>query len=572
MKLSTALLLPLLALAGGSAAAQSDDVAHERRFYNAWPGSGSLASLAFERAEIGSFGVDTFPDAAVLAVEDGVRRAFQLSNLERFNTIEPLTDGAVDIAVLPDAGNGRDGILVATTSGLKLFRAQPGGVALSCGTCVTTVVSSSAWNAVTRIWVFEAADGSEWIFGYDPTGTLLRLRHSAGVFTAQTSIAAPVGLDELLAMDWGSASEPDLVLWADPIAIVTTWSGTYLTYYDATTATMPAGSKRMVGVSRGDPNGADYERDLLAIYYYLPAAGEFLLFTGNDEVQDLISVGQRACTSMIGVRHDGDALEELVLGSGTAAELHLLRRTGDADLVELSASWGTRIPLVAEAGSPVPPEPPTVIAGTDIDGDGDGDLLAFQPGNEGLQLVHAAHTTGWSPDIRGEKFSLSIENGQGSLDVVLTMPASWPAMGGSSAGPTHVLVEGWLQPDEASSKIDQRALDELVTMPPMPSPYAAPELTIPISWTGTFSEDDFVLHLYCTPVRVVDEVIVRYFPAHFEYFTPDRDVEWSVQEKVYVELHGDPILGNHDIDGDGNVCGTRGGNTPPGDPPSGSGG
>ena len=589
------------AAAAPAAALQGSTVQPEVRFFNNWVTMDTLEHYA--RVELGSFGdSDTFVDAAVLVRNtSGTLDVHQHANLQHFNTVELVATDVKDMAVLPDVAAGRDGLLVLDSTGLRLFEPATGSSSL-CSTCYTTVSTGWTSSKVERVWVVEDSGGDAWLLGYyqDPaTSTYALVREDyTNLSLSPPNITVTSELVDVMAIDWDGTGELELVLWSVNgttgvgTAQVIDWEpSSGAPTVRATYTASPSGSgKPCVGVSRGDSTSSSAgERDLLVLYGHDAGSSSFVLeahggYSGG--FHDSHDLGARACAALTTLHHENavqsggaPGLQEVVLASATDGELYLLERTTSG--FQYSSTWGDVMELVE--GAVLPEQPATLLVGGDLDGDEDGDVLAFQDGNDGLQLLFGGVTTGWRPKRLGTLLSSFVAGDPtahpptpSTATVYAWMPQSYATYPSLPAGhAVKLLVEAWSQYDLTGAVSTQRADAELVDPPSGGADYAM----IGLEWDDPFDPQTSTLHVYSTVVWVDGNGdIVRYFPSHLEIFAPAYTVESTLEDRVYRQRWGsnpgtnDNTSTDHGTDGgDGNVCGTRTTNPPPGPPPAGIG-
>ncbi len=567
----------------------AQDIASEQKNLAPWRASPEGILLEkFERAVSGSFGPTFDMDMAVLVREDGgAPAAYYLFDPARFNGGALLKPGARDINKLPGGGPlGRDAVVSLSNAGLELHSIAGGAWTFSTAAANT----SSDWQNAQRIWTVQV--GTTWTtFGLNAAGDSLMKGTwtlpqgtTPAAFTHVTSTFLPLlpGLLDVLFMDYDGDGTPnsELVLVRDRDLLVATVGGSPLFYWEhAPNASYdpPAPAQRSVAVSRGF-SGSTYpasQRDLLCLYGYDVNTSQMQLVSFNAHFIGL----PLAFSTIKGHRlsagdYDGDGLEELFLPSAEASEVRMAKREAGATPFVFSLALGSRAQLVS--GSLAASCLVDFVLPTDVDRDGDVDLVGFQSlaGPARLQMFRTAALGSKALVQFSATQHEELEEGKYRLmQVRFKFPAVWPSQ---APIPTHVHVEGWIQPNGLASASELNAVPLFdgvdFDLPVSPAQVTGGgQIETNFQWAHAASElGNWVLHYHARAiVKDGNGVVTHVYPSRMAYFTPSSDIQDLLQARSALEFTAalPPVGGPSGL---GSTPGGSGHQTPPGGPPQGT--
>jgi hypothetical protein len=265
-------------------------------------------------------------------------------------------------------------------------------------------------------------------------------------------------------------------------------------------------------------------------------------------------LGSYAVGAIATFDRDGDGDEDLLLGDAAHSVVHVLLREPDGYVHTVAPLLVG--PCAADAGI-------GALAGGDLDGDGDGDVLAWNRGTLNTHSVFDA-TSGSQRlrevrgDIRGATIGNVVE-----LPVAVELPVGL-LENQPTATSFRLRFHGWLVDPISGLVQPQRVVDHEVLIDASHSAVAT-TVAFALPATGLAS---FHLQLVAGVVAIMGTGERRPLPATLVHMTNDPVREAAIQNTVAGELTGNPHgkLGG-DGGGDGNILGAKTGKHQIGAPP-----
>ena len=523
--------LAILAItcAGRVAAQVVGDLPCEARFVHVWPEPSSPHGLLATRARYCHVGDDDRGDVALL-------RSFEDVNGTSHTSLVYLPDAgraqacvplglAQDFVVLPHTGaNCADGLLALENDGsLTCYSCLP-GQQMPAPQLVDT------WPGTSRLWAVPNGSTTE-VFGLANNGNRLRRATWCGQqLGPMTETAALPDIASIQGMDWDGDGVQEIVVTTASQAAVLHWDLSPVTSIPLFTVTPP-----MLRVSRSASHG-----DLLVAY--LSDGTNAVVAWANAATSGFLGLGTIAAGAMTAYDRDGDGDEEIALADAVHSRLYVLLRQGNQFVLST---------VCLLAGTEVPDGPLTAVAGGDLDGDGDGDLLAFAAGSNATHTYLDGLISDRRPaSVHGDMAAASI-GPQTTIPITVKLPGGLATM--APPGATLFLrFDGWLVDPQTGLVVPQRVLGLDVPVAPGQGLQTAPI---------TFSQPessfaDFLLQLHVSIVAVFVDGTRRSFPSQLLWLTPNAELEQQVRREVGTELTGDLPLASEG-GGDGNIVGTK---------------
>lgn len=516
----------------------------EALYAHAWPETVAQSQqLAGSQLQARSAGLVRFDaaarvDAVVLRAVEVVnneiaRGLFLLRDVARAHACVPL-GAAVDFAVVP-CGPGQQGVLALQADGALRLHRWPTGQNLPSSTLVGT------WPGYRRLAFVRGA--TQEVIGFDFAGLRIRRAQWTG---AQVGVASTVttlaNISFVDAMDWNGDGVSELLLGSASATYVSAWSAALL---DSLPIGGPSGSVTLRCVSRASTG------DHLVTCVWDGANA--LLSWGNATAAGALPLAGFAPAMIVAFDRDADGDDDLVLADATRGALRLLVREPN----------GYRQEAASLAATPTQPDVGIgAVAAGDIDGDRDGDVLAWQ---RGTMRTHTLLDDGLPRQrpvaIYGDVFGASV--GQTvQLGVAISLPQGFALLHPAGAA-FHLQIDGWLVDPATGFVRRQRALS-------MAIPVGSEQGSVfdDVEFTPIASGGQFHLQLQAALVATTLAGEARTLPSLMLHLTNDALAEQQLRVTVADErIGGGPGKGKGDGGGDGNIVGTKTGKHQISEPP-----
>jgi hypothetical protein len=248
---------------------------------------------------------------------------------------------------------------------------------------------------------------------------------------------------------------------------------------------------------------------------------------------------------------DGDGDEDVLIGDGAHSVVHVLLR-------EPSGYSHRVLPLLIAAAAP--DAGVGAIAGGDLDGDGDGDVLAWSRSALNVHTVLDAAAPAQRPvSLRADVSGL----GGATIDLPITvgLPGNLAVL---QPAPSAFVVhfDGWLVDPSTGFVLPHRTVAQDVALAPTQQELSTTlSFALPPSSAGLFH-----LELSAGVVAILAGGERRALPTVLLHATNDMSKEVEIWTQVDAELGGTGKLGR-DGGGDGSILGTKTGKFEIGIPP-----
>jgi hypothetical protein len=272
----------------------------------------------------------------------------------------------------------------------------------------------------------------------------------------------------------------------------------------------------------------------------------------NSAGSGVLALGQVPLGAVAVYDRDGDGDEDLLIGDAVHSVVHLLRR-------EATGYTHYLMPLLV--GPAAPDGGIAALAGGDLDGDGDGDVLAWNSGTANVHTVFDAGASGWRPLAVHADAVAPIGNVV-ELPVTVQLPAN-PSQLALPGASFRVHFDGWLVESATQCVAPQRVVahdEEIGAM----QEQLATVLAFPLP---AGSQGRYHLELTAGLVAVLGSGERRALPTRLLHVTDDPLQEPAIYTFVDAELAGNKKVGPGDGGGDGNILGIKTGKYQIGVPP-----
>ncbi|MFY9342400.1 MAG: hypothetical protein WAT39_07915 [Planctomycetota bacterium] len=504
------------------------------RFVHAWPESGGAAGLQPVAARLCRFDAASECDAVLLRAKgqgtsSGSRSLVVMRGVAAAHACVPLAD-AIDFVVVPVAAGAQGVIALATNGALRLYR-WPAGQAAPTSQEVGT------WHGCKRLAAVGKGKDTE-LFGFGACNhRIQRATWSGAGLRASSAATVSAQVDAIEAIDWDRDGNPELVFATPAGLFVQQWNL-------APVAVLPLlpGASISTCVSHAATAG-----DLLVAVLW--DGTQSALVWANAATQGIVLLGNHRPGPITVYDRDGDGDEDVLIGDAQHSVVRVLVREVHG-WVQLAA------PLLT--GSAAPDAGIGAVCGGDLDGDGDGEVLAWNDGTLRLHSLFDATRVDPAPLACRAEVTGAVSGTAVALPVVVDLPEL------ADAGDlTFALrLTGWLVDPVTGFVQPQRVVDSELAIETAATRHET-TLTFPLP---AACQGRFHLQLRVGLVAVADGGERRCLPPMVVHVTNDLVQELAIRAAVEQELTGS-VGKPGDGGGDGNILGSKTGKHQIGVPP-----
>lgn len=515
---------------------------NEGLFVHAWPEtvvSGQLHALS---AQACRFDPASPVDAVVLrAHEVGAgetsRVLYTMRNVAGSHACVSL-GAAADFAVV-SLDDGAEGVVALGNDGsVRLIRWSAGQLTPSSQTL-------TAWPGFRHISAVPNGSTTE-LVGYDSSGIRIKRATWSGSQLGPTSqhfVAQNVTY--VAGMDWNHDGVLEFVLGTPAATYVNAWNM-------APVATLPVVPPTAAITVFTRVSHATTGDQLVTVAW---DGTQTVMTCVNSTTNCVMPLGDRPVGAMAVYDRDGDGDEDILLGDAEHSVVRVLQRDAAGyTLLEAPLLVGT---AAADRGI-------AALCGRDLDGDGDGDVLAW---NSGTMKVHTLLDALREPrrplEVHGDVANASV-GATVAIDVAVSLPRELSQLE-PTAQQFRVRLIGWLADPVTGIVLPQRAVDqELAFAPTTTELLTQVTFALPAAHQGRFH-----LQLQTGVVAVLAGGERRMLPTMLVHLTNDVVREAALRLVVEQERTGNLTGGSKPGDGggDGNILGTKTGKHEVGAPP-----
>lgn len=511
------------------------------RCVHEWPEALPPVGLTMTAAQPCRLGDDLRRDVALLRATGGtpgglLRALVYLPDCGRAHACVPLAS-VLDFTTVSRSDRPElDGLLALGIDGtLTWFACDPGQQVPGA-----RVVGS--WPGTTRLWAVDSGTSIE-IFGLDSTGIRLRRATWSGSALGPVSTVVTLpGTLEVLGMDWDGDGLPEIVIGGLQGVTVRGWTQqSPIPIASLPPVQLPlSGAPPLLEVSRSSAG-----RDLL-VSAVSDGTGT-VVFWANDASSGFLPLPDTAIAAAATYDRDGDGDDDVALADALHSRLHVLLREGSSFRLH-------RAPLLI--GSAVPDGGLSSVAGADLDGDGDGDLVAWSAGSGITHTFFDGLVDDRGPRWAVGDWTSAAVGPSTTIPVTVGLPRALAAMV-PPGGTAEVRFDGWLIDPTTGLVVPQSVLAHSLPLAGVASGAVVVPLTFPVpaAWTA-----DFVLQLHIGVEARTPAGQVHSFPQQLLYLTPSAAREAMLLALVAFERTGNrtaEAAGKWDGGGDGNVLGKK---------------
>jgi len=275
----------------------------------------------------------------------------------------------------------------------------------------------------------------------------------------------------------------------------------------------------------------------------------------NATTSGAMSLGNVPMGAIAVYDRDGDGDEDVLLGDAAHSVVRVLHR-GEAGYTLLTAPLLTGT-AANDAGI-------GALCGGDLDGDGDGDVVAWNRGTMNVHTLRDALRSNLAPPfLAADVAGAAVDGGTVSMAAWIGLPGG-VAAAQPAASSFLLQCRGWLADPVTGIVAPQRVVDlELPIAASWPGTGAQLAFALPAAHQGRFH-----LQLQCGVVAVLGNGERRNLPTTLLHATNDTAIEARVRAEVEQQRSGFLVLpGKDDGGGDGNILGTKTGKHVVGEPP-----
>jgi hypothetical protein len=256
----------------------------------------------------------------------------------------------------------------------------------------------------------------------------------------------------------------------------------------------------------------------------------------------MLNLGTLSASAMAAYDRDGDGADDIVLADAAHSVLHVFLRRGN-EFVPATA------PLLV--GSAAPDGGLSAVVGADLDGDGDGDLMAWSDGSAVTHTFLDGLVCDRRPVTASGDLVHAVLGVTAAIPVAVTLPSGLPAL--ASPGTSFCLrMDGWLVDPVTDVLVPQRVLGQDT---PIASTQASLETTVTFPLNGMGS--NFLLQLQIAVVAVHADGSRHSCPSLLLHLTPSAPRDEAMRAQVELERTGNQATTKSDGGGDGNILGTK---------------
>jgi hypothetical protein len=202
-------------------------------------------------------------------------------------------------------------------------------------------------------------------------------------------------------------------------------------------------------------------------------------------------------------------------------------------------------------GSAAPDGGLSAVVGADLDGDGDGDLMAWSDGSAVTHTFLDGLVTDLRPVAASGDLVRAALGVTAAIPLAVTLPAGLSAL--ASPGTSFcVRMDGWLVDPVTDLVIPQRVLGQDT---PIASTQASLETTLAFPLGGMAA--NFLLQLQIAVVAIHADGSRHAYPSLLLDLTPSVSRSEAIGAEVELERTGSQSTSKMDGGGDGNILGTK---------------
>lgn len=517
-------------------------LASEARFVHPWPEIVTAGVLDPISARLVRFDPTSGIDAALLRTNnvgqaEVSRSVVVLRDVGRAHACVSL-GSAMDFAVLPCTAGQQGVVTLGSDGALRLFR-------WATGQPLPTSQTIGMWPGFRRLAAVKNGATTE-LIGFDAMSIRIKRATWTGSQLGAASIVfVPPNLTYVESMDWNHDGVPELVLGTPAATYVQAWNMTPVT----SIAWNPSPTQP-VAITTCVSHSASLGDQLIFIAW--DGAQAAMTWTNSATTGTLV-LGPYQVGAVATYDRDGDGDEDVLIGDAEHAVVHVLLR-------EPSGYSHHVLPLLVAAAAP--DAGVGAIAGGDLDGDGDGDVLAWSRGALNVHTVLDVAAPAQRPmslraDVLGLGAAAAVD-----LPVTVGLPGNLAAVQPAAIA-FVVHFDGWLVDPSTGFVLPHRAVAQDVALAPSQQQLSATlSFALPASSAGLFH-----LELSAGVVAILAGGERRALPTVLLHATNDSYRVVEIWNQVDAELGGIGKIGGGDGGGDGNILGTKTGKFEIGVPP-----
>lgn len=514
---------------------------HDALFVHAWPETVASGTLNPVSARLCRFDPATGVDAILLrAHEVGAGEASRLLFAQRRigSAHAPVALGAaLDFAVVP-CTVGEGVVTLGSDGALRLVR-------WGAGQATPTVQALALWPGFRHLAAVRNGATTE-LFAYDAASIRIKRATWNGAQLGPASLVfVPPNVDVIEGIDWNHDGSLELVLGTPGANYVQGWNL-------APVVTLPVVPGPTTAQVTTIVSHAQAAGDQLVTFVW--DGTQTVMAWANATTSGSLSIGNLPVGAVAAYDRDGDGDEDILLGDAVHSVVRVLRR---------DAAGYT--PLVAPllTGSAAADAGIGAVCGGDIDGDGDGDLVAWNRGTMNVHSLFDATRLGQAPrDVHADVGSASV-GAVVALPVTIDLPPALP-VAQPAASSFQIRMLGWLADPVTGVVLPQHVVDqELAIDPNWGQLTTTVTFALPAAHLGMFH-----LQLQVGVVAILGTGERRSLPTQLLHVTNDAVIEARVRASVEQQCTGSiTVPGKGDGGGDGNILGTKTGKHDVGVPP-----